>query len=282
MKLSQIGEFGLIEQLNHQFSTIVGIGDDCAVVEILNLPCHASRQAGRQAGSKHQILNKSKSIKSKYQLITTDALVEGVHFDLKKCSFYDVGYKAMLVNISDIAAMGGYPAYAVVSIALPQKIKVEDAKEIYRGMDRLARKHKIDIVGGDTVSSKRDLFISITLIGEVEKDCLVKRSGAKVGDKIYVTGHFGRMAPVRLKEGRDIAKAKLASSMIDSSDGLVLSVREIARQSKVGARIYMDKVPVAAGATLDQALYGGEDYELVFTSRKKLSKKYKMVGEIVK
>lgn len=269
MKLSQIGEFGLIEVLKKherkklRKDTVIGIGDDCAVLET-------------RPGAF-------------LQLITTDALVENVHFKLPETSFFDLGHKALLVSISDIAAMGGIPTHALVTLGLPDKITVEQAEDIYRGIDTLAHKHKIDIIGGDTVLAPHDLFISITLLGEVEKEYLITRSGAKPGDKIFVTGKFGLPAsrgyvatslPLRVKEARSIAQNKLATAMIDSSDGLVRSVREICRMSKVGARLHFTQIPIAKGATLDQALYGGEEYELVFTSKKEL-KQFKCVGEIV-
>lgn len=273
MKLSTIGEFKLIENLSKiigkaHLPVIIGIGDDCAVL----------------------------NGKGTYQLITTDTLVENVHFKLHndKSEYSAIGKKAMAANISDIAAMGGWPTFAVVTIGAKKNTSVKAIEDIYRGMLSLAKKHKIQIVGGDTVSSPQGLIISITLLGEVEKQYLLTRSGAKVGDVILVTGKFGGgEAGNRLKEARLIAKSNLATSMIDSSDGLVRSAVEICRASKVGARIKPNLVPIAKGATLEQALYGGEEYELVFTVPKaKASKlqsllwktarsKVTMVGEIV-
>jgi thiamine-monophosphate kinase len=272
VKLSQIGEFGLIDLIaRHEPklpSTLIGIGDDTAVL----------KASGR------------------YQLITTDTFIENVHFRLRNISFYNLGQKVLAANISDIAAMGGYPTHALVTIGLPKKITVEQVQSLYQGINSLARKHKIDIIGGDTIASPREIVVSITLLGEVERDCLLTRSGAKPGHLICVTGRFGgpaakkfdnRQSKIvnRTKEARMIAKSHLATSMIDSSDGLVRSVLEICKASKVGARIYAAKVPVAKGATLDQALYGGEEYELVFTIPKikyrKLEIKATVVGEIV-
>jgi thiamine-monophosphate kinase len=299
VKLSQIGEFGLIDLIAKHESTrpdtIVGIGDDAAVLQIRN--------------SKYEIRNKSKILKSKsktYLLITTDTLVENVHFKLKKTSFYDLGYKALAINISDISAMGGWPTHALVTIGVPKTLSVKAIDELYKGINALARKHKIDIIGGDTVSSPREVIISITLLGEVEKENLLLRSTAKAGDFICVTGAFGgpaaanyefrmyepacRQAGAELRNiySRKITKAHVATSMIDSSDGLVRSVLEICRASKVGARIYEDNVPISSGATLDQVLYGGEEYELVFSvPADKLAKLLSLklgisiVGEIV-
>jgi thiamine-monophosphate kinase len=289
VKLSQLGEFGLIDLIAKRESkhsdTVVGIGDDCAVLKI--------------PSTRYQVTNKLQ--KAKYLLITTDTLVENVHFKLPRDSFFDIGQKAMIANISDIAAMGGIPTHALVTIGLPEKITVEKIKELYRGIDSLAKRHKIDIVGGDTISSPGALVVSITMLGEVEKKYLLLRSGAKVGDLICVTGEFGGPAAEgfesreskvesRIREARMIAKKQIATSMIDSSDGLVRSVIEICRASKVGAKIWEDRVPVARGAVLDQALYGGEEYELVFTMRKSKveSRKSKVgnakmhiIGEIV-
>jgi len=268
VKLSQLGEFGLINLLSKEIGkssskVAVGIGDDAAAIK--SLP------AGRH-GKNNKLL-----------LITTDTLIENVHFKLKNTSFFHLGYKALAINISDIAAMGGNPTFALVTIGANKNLSVSKIEELYRGIKSLARKYKIDIVGGDTVASPKELIISITLLGEVEKDNLLKRSGAEVGDAILVTGDFGKPASekfriphlpagrqgsefrIRLKEAQIVAKFRLATAMIDSSDGLVRSVLEICKASQVGARIWLDSVPVAKDATLDQALYGGEEYELVFT-----------------
>jgi len=289
MKLSQIGEFGLIELLKKAESgklkadTVVGIGDDAAVIQ--------SPVTSRQSPVK-------------YQLITTDTLIENIHFRLKEISFFDLGYKALAVNISDIAAMGGWPTHALVTIGLPKKVLVEQVGQFYAGINSLAKRYGIDIIGGDTVASPKEIVVSITLLGEVEKEFILTRAGAKVGDAILVTGEFGEPAALRFdsrkwkvesrtREARIIAKSRIATSMIDSSDGMVRSVIEICKMSKVGARIWLDSVPIAKGATLDQALYGGEEYELVFTIprakaieimeliQKKTKTKVTIVGEVV-
>lgn len=282
MKLSQIGEFGLIDLIaKHEpklASTIIGIGDDAAVLQ-------AYRPIGPKASRK-------------YQLITTDTFIENVHFTLKRASFFDLGRKALAANISDIAAMGGYPTHALVTIGLPKKVTVEQVQQLYKGINSLARRYKIDIVGGDTIASPREVVISITLLGEVEKNHLLTRSGAKPGQLICVSGNFGGPAAnnfvsrpsslvLRVREARQIAKSGIATSMIDSSDGLVRSVLELCKASRTGARIYEDLMPIARGASLSQALYGGEEYELVFTANKKdlprLMKiaKISVVGEMV-
>lgn len=254
MKLSQLGEFGLIDRIAKRESrlpsTIVGIGDDAAVLQMTN---------------------------GKYLLITTDTFIENVHFRLKTISFSHLGQKVLAANISDIAAMGGWPTHALVTVGAPKTMEVKAIDELYRGINSLAREYRIDIIGGDTVQSPKEVVVSIVLLGEVEKEFLLTRSKAKVGDAILVTGLFGGPAAVnyehrtqstehRTQEARIIAKSKLATSMIDSSDGLVRSVLEICRASKAGARIWLDSVPIAKGSTLEQALYGGEEYELVFTT----------------
>jgi len=299
VKLSQIGEFGLIGRLakligEPKGQVVIGVGDDCAVIDDLN--------------SKYEILSKSKKKNTKfktYQLITTDTLIENVHFQLHGTAneLKKLGQKAMAANISDIAAMGGWPTFAVVTIGASKNSSVEAIEYLYRGMLSQAKKCGIQIVGGDTVLSPQGLIISITLLGEVEKEHLLTRFKAKVGDIIIVTGKFGggrqkefdtRKLNVasRIKEAQIIAKSQLAASMIDSSDGLIQSILEICRASKVGARINSDQVPIAPHATLEQALYGGEEYELVFTIKRdqihklpklqaKIKIKLSVVGEIV-
>jgi len=286
MNLSSLGEFGLIDLLKKEFSfknkdVVLGIGDDCAVVRTPNL--------------KPQISKQPKTAKSKLLLITTDTLVENVHFKLaKNFPFEKLGEKALAVNISDIAAMGGIPTYAVISLAAPVNFKAEELLKLAKGISSLAKKHKISIVGGDTVRSTKELMITITMLGEVEEKYMLTRSGAKVGDAIMVTGKFGGPAKtkfdirnskveIRLKEGRAIAKSGQATAMIDSSDGLVRSIQEICKASSVGARIETSRIPKAKGASLKQALYGGEEYELVFTGSPKLAKKVGaiVIGEIV-
>ncbi|OGC05102.1 thiamine-phosphate kinase [candidate division WOR-1 bacterium RIFOXYA12_FULL_43_27] len=300
MKLSQLGEFGLIElikkaQKAKRKDTVLGIGDDCAALRMTNdkcPPCPTQVEAGQM---------------SNYLLITTDTLIEDVHFDLKHTSFYELGYKAMLANISDIAAMGGTPMHAVVTIGVSKNIKVKKLLEFQKGLNKLTRKYNIEIVGGDTVASPKAVMVSITLLGEVEKRYLLTRAGARIGDTVLVTGEFGGPAALgykpktlnpkqsqnsnfqnpKIEEGQKIAKSRLATAMIDSSDGLARSVTEICRASKAGAKLYFKNIPIAKGATLDHALYGGEEYELVFTAPKrnvnKLQKivKCKVVGEIV-
>ena len=170
-------------------------------------------------------------------------MIENVHFKLKKTSFYDLGYKALFVNVSDIASMGGCPTHALITIGVPRTTKVSSIRQFYKGVNALAKELKIDVVGGDTIASPEEFVISVTLLGEVEKKYLLTRAGARAGDLILAAGDFGGPAAgkyeirntksgIRLKEARAIAKSKLATAMIDSSDGLVRSVLEICKSSK--------------------------------------------------
>ena len=259
MKLKDIGEFGLIERIRGKTdidkSVIVGIGDDAAVV---------------------------KYTRSKYLLVTTDMLIEDVHFKLSTATPYQIGHKAMACNISDIAAMGGIPKYAVVSIGIPGKMDLRFSDELYRGLNRTARRFGISIIGGDTNSSKK-VVISVTLLGVVRKKELVMRSGAKFTDSIYVTGTLGgsihgkhlNFTP-RLKEAQYLVKNSNISSMIDISDGLVQDLGHILEKSKVGAMLFEDSIPISKQAkTLDHALYDGEDFELLFIHPRRGEKKLK-------
>jgi thiamine-monophosphate kinase len=276
--LRRIGEWALIRRLQKFLSgrspsVPIGPGDDAAMVRL-----------------------------SSGTLLTTDLLIEGVDFDLKTASFDEIGHKAMAANLSDIAAMGGVPLYALVAVALPGGTPVESVEELYRGMARLAKKHNVRIVGGDSSSSPQGVVVSIALIGSVAPSRAVKRSGAKPGDRLFVTGSLGDSragleilknggtgpnAPAlirrhqrpepRIREGRFLADRRLASAMIDLSDGLATDLRHLCEASGVGARIYLDRLPVskplaayAGGINRDPeeyAIAGGEDFELLFAVR---------------
>ncbi len=288
MKVHEIGESGLIDRIRNLVEkktgslkqVVLSIGDDTAVI---------------------------KPSKGKLLLATTDTLVDKVHFDSKLTGAAKIGHKAMVSNISDIIAMGGVPKYALVSLGLPGNSCVEFVDNLYRGMMKVAGRYGVAIVGGDTVESPRNLVITLTLLGEATKKQLVSRSGAEIGDKLLVTGTFGDSAAglellirrngkmkksyrqlvkrhqepePRAGESRIIAVKGLATSMIDSSDGLDVSVRSICRESRVGARVYPERVPVSSAlrsftgaggkadgdsALMKYAIYGGEDFELVFT-----------------
>ncbi|WP_346354863.1 thiamine-phosphate kinase [Azotosporobacter soli] len=279
MDIRQIGEFGLIERIREdaivEAATVVaGIGDDAAVV--LATPKH-------------------------FQLLTTDMLVESVHFDLSTISPWQLGYKAIAVNLSDIAAMGGIPRQVLISLALPSDVTIEFVDGLYQGIKEICRQHVVNIVGGDTVSSPNGIVINVVVLGEVEPAYLQRRSGANAGDLIVVTGNLGdssaglellqrgrweefkfawplvtsHLTPrPHLKEGRVLA-AHTATSMNDISDGLASEANEIANASQVCLRIDAERIPVSTELreaaihlgkdSLEYALYGGEDYKLLAT-----------------
>ncbi len=247
--LKDIGEFGLIGQIRKATPkdgrVCVGIGDDAAVIR----------------------LNAAKDI-----LLTTDMLIEDRHFKLPEASPFEIGWKAMAVNISDVAAMGGLPTYAVVSVGLRKNLSVRFIKEIYRGLKAAAGRFHVAIVGGDTNRSDK-IVISVALLGEVGRGQAVRRSGAKIGDILFVSGFLGgsyaskkhlKFTP-RIKESQFLTKHFKINAMIDLSDGLASDARRIAEESGVGILLSKEAIPVSKGATLDQALTEGEDFELLFT-----------------
>ena len=264
------GEFGLISRIRRSTkngpSVLVGIGDDTAV---LRVP------------------------KNKELLFTTDMLVEGRHFRLKDASPYQIGRKALAVNISDIAAMGGMPTQAVIAVGLPKKSTGAFTQALYRGFRDLARLFHVELVGGDTNRSDR-LVLSVALLGEVEKRRALKRSGAKVGDELFVSGPLGgsyaskkhlNFIP-RVKEARWLAKHVPVHAMMDISDGLASDVYRMAEESRVGILLEEKKIPVSRHAkNVRQALGEGEDFELLFAvpraSARKLPKKFIHVGRVV-
>jgi len=294
MKIKDIGgEFALIERIKKkigQYSkgVIVGIGDDAAVLSY---------------------------DKNNYLLFTTDMLVENDHFSLKYSSPEQIGMKAIEQNVSDIAAMGGIPKFAVISLALPNDIDVEFVDKLYDGINKKSKKYKINIVGGNVTHSK-EIVVNVALIGFLEKRHLALRSNAKVNDLIFCSGHVGK-STVGLEllrhnlEGESIKKhlepecrldlaRKLVkigvNSMIDISDGVASEVKHICHESKVGAIIYADKIPILKNTIIDAktlnksavdfALYGGEDFELIFTAPKNKVKQLKkygitIIGEII-
>lgn len=257
-EISSLGEFGLIERLTKDLTTnnketIKGAGDDAAILQFEN---------------------------DEEVLVTTDLLMEGVHFDLTYFPLKHLGYKAVVANISDIYAMNGTPKQITVSIALSRKFCIEDIEELYSGMRLACEQYGVDIVGGDTSSSLTGLAVSITAIGTAPKGTAVKRNGAKETDLICVTGNLGAAyMGLQLLEREKIATAgkdiqpdfqgkeyilerqlkpearkevleKLReenvrpTSMIDISDGLSSELMHICKQSNVGCRIYEERIPI--------------------------------------
>jgi thiamine-monophosphate kinase len=222
-------------------------------------------------------------------VITTDVLVEGVHFVRRPTGARDVGHKAVVVNVSDIAAMGASPRSAVCALVLPPDVEAAWVMELFGGMREACDEYALWLVGGD-LSSGRDASIAVTVTGEVAPGKAVLRSGARPGDRIVVTGELGGSAAglrfsdaatapneqqvalvrrhlrptARVGEGLVLASHG-ATAMMDVSDGLAIDLSRLARASDVGARVVVGDVPVADGATLEDALGGGEDYELLAT-----------------
>ena len=280
MKFSEIGEFGFIESIKKECiaslkGVIKGIGDDCAVF-------------GPYSG--------------RVLLFTTDMLVEDIHFLMDKITPYQLGWKAIAVNLSDIAAMGGRPLFILLSLGIPVEMNVELIQDIYKGMKDICEHYRVNILGGDTVASPDKLIINISLIGDAKEKEVIYRSGARPGDKIYLTGNVGDSAaglkilkteisppnsigshfikvhnePKPLIEtGRIIATSGLASAMIDLSDGLLSDLGHICKESGVGAMLFRSKIPLSSELKLlaslanfnplDIALSGGEDYLLLVT-----------------
>lgn len=271
MKIAKLGEFALIENIKRWVrnspDVLRGIGDDCAVV---------------------------KYTKDKYMLLCCDMLVERVDFTEKTPAVL-IGRKAIALSISDIAAKGGVPQYALVALGLPGNKTDRFVREIYRGMDYWAKKFKINIVGGD-ISKAARLVIDVAMVGFVEKNNLVLRSGAKNGDIIFVSGSLGGSIfgkhlsfKPRLEEARYLVKNYRIHAMIDISDGLSADLGHILTESKTGAIIYERLIPLSKKCqSFNNALQGGEDFELLFTLSLKEAKRllglakrrYTAIGEI--
>ncbi len=246
--IASIGEFALIDLLHKCLPVsqrvIKGIGDDTAVLPYA---------------------------KGRYLLFTTDMMAENVHF-LKSMKPQAIGHKALACNISDIAAMGGLPTFAVVSLGLPKNLPVRFVEDIYKGMQALAKKFNVSIVGGDTIKSDK-IIINVALLGEVEEKHLVTRHEARVGDWVFVTGPLGgsfksgkhlNFMP-RLEQAQFLVKNFKPNAMMDVSDGLAGDLNHILRQSKVGVCLDEELIPRLKGVSVKQALTDGEDFELLFT-----------------
>ena len=253
-----LNEFELIERLKRKIPRKLqgryGIGDDAAV---LDGPGPAK------------------------WLFTTDAMVEGVDFIRGKIATEMAGRKALAMNLSDIAAMGSEPVAFVVTLGIPRNLKISWLEKFYEGMIRLAKKYKTSCVGGDITSAKQ-FFCSIALMGRANPGTFITRAGAKAGDWIGVTGMLGgsilgrhfRFEP-RIHEARFLAREFRPNAMMDISDGLLQDLGHILKSSGVGARLDLDRIPVSRAAqklsggdqtkALKHALTDGEDFELLFT-----------------
>lgn len=252
----------------------VGIGDDCAVLEL---------RPGEQT------------------LVTTDLSLEGVHFRREWHPPHSVGHRCLARGLSDIAAMGGEPRAVFLSLALPQAIPDRWVRGFFSGLRDLATRYRVTLAGGDLAESPQQVAADIAVVGAIPAGKALLRSGARPGDAIYVTGNLGGAAAAlrrlyaepprrplssararsegyfrhfypcpRVEVGRFLRARATATSMIDVSDGLSSDLMHICEESGVGAVIHAGNVPVFSGATIDQALHGGEDYELLFTSSKRI------------
>ena len=304
MKVSELGEFGLIELLadivdrtkNPQDSSwqrlLIGIGDDAAAWQ----------------GD------------SSIQLATTDSLIQDTHFDLNITTWEELGWKAIAVNLSDIAAMGGIPKYALISLALPGELETDCISSLYQGMAQIANQFGIAIIGGNIASASRTM-ITVTVLGSLESKSALTRSAAVPGDQVAVTGYTGLSAAglkmlkqklsfdaetsrllrrahlqptPRINEGQVLLRHGVKAA-IDISDGLIADLTHICKASKVSARINKDSVPIHPilqsnfkSDCQQLALSGGDDYELLFTASSQIINQVKqaiscpvtVIGEI--
>lgn len=279
MKLKEIGEFGFINRFAHRFDPLInskdtGIGDDCALLSIND---------------------------KEYHLVSTDLLIEDVHFLKDEISPEELGHKSLAVNLSDIAAMGGKPLYSFLSIAIPKSTELEYLDRFMEGYHKLSEQYNTPLMGGDTTSSDDKLIINVTIIGSSTKQDARLRSMAKTGDVICVTGPLGNSAgglkilldklslntekkklikrhhtpEPRINEGLWLAKQNGIHAMMDISDGIASDLKHILKASEKGATIYLENIPTSQTLkhvsseekwdidTLSTS--GGEDYELLIT-----------------
>lgn len=279
--IRKVGEFGLINMIRRALSPVkkdsalmLGIGDDAAVF----------RTSGHV-----------------WNVVTVDAMAEGIHFDLRYTDLRKLGWKALASNISDLAAMGAEPKWALVNLTIPKRVSAEDIRELYRGISNCSKKYGMQVIGGNITRAINEFVICITLLGEAEKENIIKRSGAKTGDIIAVTGDLGgshaglrilqerkrkstfkyvlrkHLSPIpRIESIRKIQRFGVKiHACIDISDGLSSDLGHICSASKVGAELELDKIPIHTETknaaaflredVLSYALNGGEEYELLMT-----------------
>ena len=289
-QLPQLGEFGLITRIADRVavdgSVSTGIGDDGAVT----------------------------TLTPGMQLVTsTDMLLEDVHFRRRWHDAYHLGRKSLAVSISDIAAMGAIPRWALLSLALPTGLSLDFVDRFMDGFLTLAGEHRVSLIGGDTCSSKSGLVISVTIMGEQYPETIIRRSGAVAGDDIWVTGTLGdaALALQVVEKGGDtplasrlldptprvsaalvLAESGYATALIDVSDGILADFGHIAEQSHVGGQLFVEELPLSGSLRTEAAimavnphqlaLSGGEDYELCFTAhrgnREKIRESMKKCG----
>jgi thiamine-monophosphate kinase len=277
--LAQLGEFGLIKRFSESFvknlpKGVTGIGDDCAVIRLDN---------------------------KQSLLVTTDLLIEGRHFLFNKITAYELGWKSLAVNLSDIAAMGGTPESAFLSISIPSKISIKWMDDFFKGIKNICSKYKVNLLGGDTTKSPDRLVINFTVLGKCANNNVKLRSSAKPGQLICVTDFLGdsgaglnillknkktgqlekqmikrhHMPKPQMAEGAFLASFPSVAAMMDVSDGVDSDIRRIMEASDTGAEIWIEKLPLSkelndvcrkySWNSESLALTGGEDYCLLLT-----------------
>ena len=263
--VADVGEHALIARIRQRIPAppafvIVGIGDDAAVIE-----------------PERNLL----------EVLTTDSQVEGVHFDQAFVGAADIGHKALAVNLSDLAAMGASPRVALLSLVLPPAMPVASVDALVDGLTALAARARISMVGGNIARSPGPLIVDVTATGSVHRRRVLMRGGGRAGDDLYVTGTLGgaaaglrmlrrdatsagpavdryRRPEPRTRFGLMLGRNRAARACVDLSDGLADGIRQIGEASGLGAIVEVDALPIEKGATLRDALGGGEDYELLF------------------
>lgn len=263
--MKEQGEFGFIESIRKMFASMPsngfeGIGDDCAVLPIGN---------------------------DEALVFTSDMLNEGIHFLTDKSTAYQIGYKSLMVNISDVAAMGAKPIATLLSLALPEERFGAWSEEFMKGYHAASQKYNVKLVGGDTTRSESGVCVNVTAIGRAPLTNIKRRSAAEVGDAIMVTGKLGAsgvglrdllegrplttnamihlMPEARVEEGEWLGEQTEVHAMMDISDGIASDMEHIINASKKSVVLVKKSIPQAAGATINEALCCGEDYELLLT-----------------